>query len=185
MKTHNILVIVDAQNDFINGSLANKEAQEAVPKIVELIGSQDWDAIIATQDTHYYKYLETKEGQSLPIEHCIRTTEGWKINSNILLAIFNSSAKQFKKIEKNTFGYLDIGQEVLDIVHGIAYDDEYNITIVGFCTDICVISNALILKAGYYSNGNIYVKADCCAGVTPEKHEAALEVMKSCQINII
>lgn len=185
MKTHNILIIVDAQNDFINGSLANKEAQEAVPRIVELINSQDWDAIIATQDTHYNTYLETKEGQLLPIEHCIRNTEGWKINSDILLATFNSSAKEYQKIEKNTFGYLDICQEVLDIVHGAPYVDEYNITIVGFCTDICVISNALILKAGYYSNGNIYVKADCCAGVTPESHEAALTVMRNCQINVI
>ena len=185
MKTHNILIIVDTQNDFIDGALANKEAQEAVPRIVEFIDSQEWDAIIATQDAHYNKYLQTKEGQALPIEHCIRGTEGWKINSNILTAIFNSTAREFKKVEKNTFGYLDICQEVNDIVHGAVYADEYNITIVGFCTDICVISNALILKAGYYSNGNIYVKADCCAGVTPESHEAALTVMKSCQINVI
>lgn len=83
MKAHNILVIIDAQNDFIDESLVNKEVQEAVSRIVELIGSQEWDAIITTQDTHYHKYLQTKEGQVLPIKHCIRGTEGWKIYNNI------------------------------------------------------------------------------------------------------
>lgn len=184
MKTHNILVIIDAQNDFIDGSLANKEAQKAVPKIVELINSQDWDAIVTTQDTHGKNYLNTKEGKSLPIKHCIRGTEGWKINSDILLAIVNSTTKEFSKVEKPTFGYLDISQFVFDSTHA-ENDDKFNITVVGFCTDICLISNTLLLKAGFPFSGEISVKADCCAGTTPEMHEKALDIMRSCQINII
>lgn len=182
MKTHNILVIIDAQNDFIDRSLANKKAQEAVPKIVELIGSQDWDAIFATMDTHYEDYLQTKEGIALPVEHCIINTEGWQINNNIIKAILNNNV--FEIVYKPTFGSNDLCNKIVNTLD-IDCEDTLKITFVGFCTDICVISNVLMTKANFPYTADIYVKADCCAGVTPEKHEAALEVMRSCQINVI
>lgn len=184
MKTHNILIIIDAQNDFIDGSLANKEAQVVVPKIVELIKSQKWDTIIATQDTHHSGYLETKEGKALPITHCVLDTDGWKINNDILFAISNSHPKCFKCICKPTFGSIDLPEAIVNSVD-LDCGDELEITFVGFCTDICVISNVLMTKAYFPYTADIYVKADCCAGVTPESHEAALTVMKSCQINVI
>ena len=184
MVTHNILLIIDAQNDFIDGSLANSDAQIAVPKIIELIKSQKWDAIIATQDTHYDNYLQTKEGVSLPIKHCIIDTDGWKINKDILTSIVNSHPSCFKVVTKNTFGLSDLPNHILNSID-LDCGDEINIVFVGFCTDICVISNVLITKATFPHIFNIYVKEDCCAGVTPESHEAALTVMRNCQINII
>ena len=182
MKTHNILVIVDAQNDFIDGSLANKEAQKAVPKIVELINSQKWDAIFATMDTHYGNYLQTKEGIALPVEHCIIDTEGWQINNNIIKAITNNDC--FEIVYKPTFGSKDLCNFIINTLD-LDSGEKLKITFVGFCTDICVISNVLMTKANFPYTADIYVKADCCAGVTPKKHEAALEVMRSCQINVI
>lgn len=184
MKTHNILIIIDAQNDFIDGSLANKEAQEAVPRIVELINSQDWDAIIATQDTHNKNYLQTKEGLSLPVEHCILETKGWEINDDVINAITNVYPRYFKVISKPTFGSIDLCNNIFNILD-LDCDDELKITFAGFCTDICVISNVLMTKANFPYTADIYVKADCCAGVTPESHEAALIVMRNCQINVI
>lgn len=184
MKTHNVLIIVDAQNDFIDGSLANEEAQKAVPRIVELINSQEWDAIIATQDTHGKNYLQTKEGLSLPVEHCILETKGWKINDDVINAITNVYPRCFKVISKPTFGSIDLCNNIFNILD-LECGDELKITFVGFCTDICVISNVLMTKANFPYTADIYVKADCCAGVTPESHEAALTVMRNCQINII
>ena len=184
MLKHKILIIIDAQNDFIDGALANKEAQTAVPKIVELIKSQKWDAIIATQDTHHWGYLETKEGKALPVTHCVLDTDGWKINSDILSAISNSHPKCFKCVCKPTFGSIDLPEAIFNSVD-IECGDELEITFVGFCTDICVISNVLMIKANFPYTADIYIKEDCCAGVTPESHEAALTVMRSCQINVI
>lgn len=182
MKTHNILIIIDAQNDFLDGSLANKEAQKAVPKIVKLINSQKWDAIFATMDTHYRNYLQTKEGIALPVEHCIIDTEGWQINNDIIKAITNNDC--FEVVYKSTFGSKDLCNFIINTLD-LDSGEKLKITFVGFCTDICVISNVLMTKANFPDTADIYVKADCCAGVTPEKHEAALEVMRSCQINII
>lgn len=184
MLNHKVLVIIDAQNDFITGALANKEAQVAVPKIIELIKSQKWDAIIATQDTHHWGYLETKEGEALPVIHCVLDTDGWKINSDILSAISNSHPKCFKCICKPTFGSIDLPETIANSID-LDCGDELEITFVGFCTDICVISNVLMTKAHFPYTADIYVKEDCCAGVTPESHEAALTVMRSCQINVI
>lgn len=183
-KTHNILIIVDAQNDFIDGALANKEAQEAVPRIIELINSQKWDAIYATQDTHYTNYLQTKEGIALPIKHCIINTKGWQINNSIIKAITESNSHCFNLVYKPTFGSNDLCNRIVNTLN-LDCGEELKITFVGFCTDICVISNVLMTKANFPYTADIYVKADCCAGVTPETHEAALTVMKSCQINII
>ena len=165
------LIVIDMQNDFIDGALGTKEAQAIVPNVKKKIEEYKarGDEIIFTRDTHFYNYLETNEGKHLPVEHCIRNTHGWQIADGLEVA--GSSC-----IDKDTFGYLDWGYE---------YDLRTNeIEILGLCTDICVVSNALILKATY-PNANITVDASCCAGVTPESHQAALTTMKMCQINVI
>ena len=187
-------VLVDAQVDFITGALANKFAQAKVPNIVNKI--KNWDGvIIATHDTHFNKvqvtsgwppmegraYEETLEGQKLPVPHCIKLTDGWEIEKTILdeLQKKNQGDKyNFHSVDKYTFGMLDLPEYIKKL--GIEFDE---IEIWGFCTDICVISNALILRAAF-PNMKITVVKDCCAGVTPELHEAALKVMQSCQIDI-
>ena len=167
-----VLIVVDMQNDFIYGPLGTKEAQAIVPKVKEKIEEYNTrgDLVIFTRDTHTNNYLETNEGKYLPIEHCIKYTEGWKIIDEISHFgdhIFN----------KDTFGYHR--WFTLAGIKGLS-----EIEMVGVCTDICVISNALILKMEF-PEANIIVDATCCAGTTPEKHAAALEVMKSCQIEVI
>lgn len=183
-----ILIIVDAQNDFITGSLANPVADERVPNIAELIKSKDWDGIFATFDTHYDDYLDTPEGKLLPVPHCIYQTEGWRFDSRVHEALQEFLKTHptipFLSVLKPTFGSLSLPEEIWEALN-CTFEDTYDITICGFCTDICVVSNALILKADFFKRGNITVVADACAGVTPEKHEAALEVMRSCQINVI
>lgn len=165
MKT---LIVVDMQNDFISGPLGTKEAQAIVPNVKKKIEEYKarGDEIIFTRDTHDENYLETNEGKHLPIEHCIDGTYGWQIADGLEVA-------DSLYINKYSFGYQ----------HWKYYSFE-SIELVGLCTDICVVSNALILKSTF-PNIDITVDASCCAGVTPEKHKAALEVMKSCQINVI
>lgn len=185
----NILVVIDAQNDFIDGALANTVAQERVPNIVELINSKEWDYIFATYDTHFEDYLETKEGEKLPVKHCLYQSEGWKINDDVYQAIVNAEINGTKvtTIAKETFGYPDFGHDMMDVM-GIETEEdlqEMNITMCGFCTDICVVSNALILKACFYKEAEINVVENACAGVTKESHDAAINTMKMCQINII
>ena len=184
----NILVIVDAQNDFITGSLANSVANERVPNIVKLIKSRDWDGIFVTFDTHDDDYLTSSEGKLLPVPHCIYQTDGWKLDSRVNQALKEfldeHPTTHFSGIHKPTFGSFELVDEIWKATCD-ASEDTFNIIMCGFCTDICVISNALILKAEFYNVDNITVVADACAGVTPEKHEAALEVMRSCQINVI
>lgn len=184
----NILVIVDAQNDFITGSLANSIADERVPNIVKLIKSRDWDGIFVTFDTHYDDYLDTPEGKALPVPHCIYQTDGWRFDSRVYEALQEflktHPTTPFSSVLKPTFGSLPLPEEIWETLNS-TFDDTYDITICGFCTDICVVSNALILKADFFKRGTITVVANACAGVTPEKHEAALEVMRSCQINVI
>lgn len=183
-----ILIIVDAQNDFITGSLANSVADERVSNIVELIKSKDWDGIFATFDTHYDDYLNTPEGKALPVPHCIHQTDGWRFDPRVEKAlqefIKTHPTTPFSSVLKPTFGSIALTDEIWETLD-CTLEDTYDITICGFCTDICVVSNALILKADFFRRGNITVVADACAGVTPEKHEAALEVMRSCQINVI
>ena len=192
--TNKLGILVDAQVDFITGALANKFAQAKVPNIVNKI--KNWDGvIIATHDTHFNKvqvtsgwppmegkpYEETLEGQKLPVPHCIKLTDGWEIEKTILdeLQKKNQDDKyNFHSVDKYTFGMLDLPEYIKKL--GIEFDE---IEIWGFCTDICVISNALILRAAF-PNMKITVVKDCCAGVTPELHEAALKVMQSCQIDI-
>jgi nicotinamidase-related amidase len=178
-----ILIVVDAQNDFIDGALANNEAQDRVPNIVQKIEEFDGDAIFYTLDTHDETYLNTKEGEHLPIMHCIRSTEGWELNYDVAAAIEGAVNRNIliNVVEKYTFGSLALPV----LVKRVVGEEDFEIQIVGFCTDICVIANALILKTSYYNQGEIYVDASCCAGTTVEAHNAALAVMESCQINVI
>lgn len=172
-----VLVVVDMQNDFIDGALGTKEAQEIVPNAVKKI--KEWDGtIIFTLDSHSKDYLGTNEGKYLPVEHCIDGTNGHKINSQVWDAAI-SSVSQYSRINtlrKHTFG----STALPELLRGEEFEC---IELIGLCTDICVISNALLLKAAY-PEANIKVDAKCCAGVTPAKHKAALEVMKSCQIEV-
>lgn len=170
-----LLVVVDMQNDFIDGSLGTKEAVSIVPNVVQKINCWDGD-IIATKDTHFLNYLYTREGKNLPISHCIENTNGHKINNEVSTALVKHP-NYVAALNKLTFG----STALPEIIRGIGY--EY-IELVGLCTDICVVSNAILLKANY-PDINIAVDASCCAGVTPETHKAALQTMKMCQIDII
>ncbi len=166
-----LLVVVDMQKDFIDGALGTREAQKIVPFVIDEIKNFDGD-VVFTFDTHSSIYLETKEGKKLPVEHCIKGTDGWKLDKTI-----EPLALGKKCFEKPTFGSV----ELAEFASGGDYTD---ITLIGLCTDICVISNAMLLKA-FLPEVNISVKASCCAGVTPESHENALSAMKMCQIDII
>lgn len=181
MKAENALVVVDCQNDFITGSLANKEAQKKIPNIVNKIRNFREGVIFVTLDTHTNRYMETMEGQKLPYIHCVKGTEGWELDPNVKAALNDADLRDgvtVYYIEKPTFGSYDL-------VEKIESRDYKNIEFVGFCTDICVVSNAIMVKASVFNSAEITVDASCCAGVTPEKHNAALDVMESCQINII
>ena len=169
-----ILVVIDMQNDFIDGALGTKEAVAIVDKVVKKI--EDFDgAIYVTYDTHFEDYMETNEGKNLPVCHCVRDTEGWQLNDKVKAAL--DKKESYTEVEKITFGSIDL-PFVLAEENEM---DDAEIELVGLCTDICVVSNALILKANY-PDTDIYVDSSCCAGVTPEKHQAALETMRSCQI---
>lgn len=171
-----LLVIVDMQNDFIDGALGSKEAEKIVPKVVNKISNWDKeDDIIFTLDTHYDNYLKTKEGSKLPVEHCIFGTNGWMINSEI--AESASGRANVFQCMKPTFGSTKLSQYLLE--------KQYDyIEFVGLCTDICVISNVMLAKANL-PEATIIVDASCCAGVTPESHNNALSAMKCCHIDII
>lgn len=164
------IIIIDMQNDFVTGSLGTKEAREIVPHIIDRLKEYSKADVIFTRDTHYDNYLNTLEGKNLPVTHCVKCTHGWEI-----IPEFNIAGAGV--INKNTFGstYLPTIME---------FENLESIELCGVCTDICVISNALLLRA-HYPNTKIFVHANCCAGVTPELHEAALKVMESCQIDVI
>ena len=170
-----VLIVVDMQKDFADGALGTKEAAAIVDNVVSKIREFE-GRIFATLDTHYLDYLETSEGRKLPVPHCIRGTDGWEINAKVLQVL---AEKGYKPIEKNTFGSTALVEEI----RAIAEEKEVSIEIVGLCTDICVVSNALLLKA-FFPEMSIEVDAGCCAGVTPESHLAALETMKMCQIDV-
>lgn len=166
-----LLVVVDMQKDFIDGALGTKEAQKIVPNVIEEIKNFDGD-VVFTFDTHSSIYLDTREGKNLPVEHCIKGTDGWKLHQDIEPLSLGK-----KCFHKPTFGSVELANFVAD-------GDYTDITLIGLCTDICVISNAMLIKA-YLPEVDISVKASCCAGVTPESHENALSAMKMCQIDII
>ena len=170
------LIVVDMQNDFIDGSLGTKEAVEIVENVVKEV-QEDYDLIVCTRDTHGEDYLETNEGKHLPVVHCIKGTEGWMIRP----AISEVLDDKVQIIDKPTFGTY----ELVDLLK--EYDQKEKleeITLIGLCTDICVVSNALLIKTAF-PEIPVLVKKDCCAGVTPESHEAALLTMKMCQIEVI
>ena len=171
MKT---LIVVDMQNDFIDGALANPAAAAIIPDMAEYIKNFNGD-VICTRDTHYTDYLLTQEGKRLPVPHCICDTEGWELNE----AIFEAARHKddFVVVNKESFG--DISTICYEL-----YRDVDEIYLCGTCTDICVVSIALNLKARYPET-KIYCLGNLCAGVTPESHEAALTVMKMCQIEVI
>ena len=180
------LIIVDMQNDFIDGALGTPEAQAIVPNVVnKLKAHQHTDTVVLfTKDTHHENYLNTSEGRNLPVEHCIEGTQGWSIAKPIHDEFKNdgyvtySSGTVIKgRVLKPTFGSYDL----LNVLDDIDIDE---IELCGVCTDICVISNAIMIK-NFFPDVRVTVDASCCAGVTPEKHAAALEVMKSCQIDVI
>lgn len=179
-----VLVVVDMQNDFINGSLGTKEAQVIVPNVKRKVEEavQNGDLIVYTRDTHFDIYLNTKEGKKLPVEHCIRGTYGWRIPDELMPP---ANYEHFCIHDKYTFGLYDLPRRLHDLMMSNGRPFNYDeIELVGLCTDICVVFNALILKSFFANIFEISVDATCCAGVTPETHEAALKTMEMCQINI-
>lgn len=176
-----ILVVIDAQNDFITGSLRNEEAIAAVPALVEKILSFDGCAIFATKDTHAADYLSTPEGLKLPVVHCVKGTDGWNLDSQVQAALDSASARGIpvKYIEKPTFGSYDL----IAALKALG-DEPLDLEFVGFCTDICVVSNVLLAKAAFYDSARISVDPACCAGVTPDSHASALSTMRMCQVEI-
>ena len=184
-----VIICVDLQNDFIDGSLGSAEGQAIVPRVVEKLKNIDVanTLVLFTKDTHQNNYLETFEGKNLPVEHCIENTPGWSINKEISSVIdnmegaltYSSRTIKHSRVYKNTFGSTDL-------MHFFEkHKDEIDeVEFVGLCTDICVISNVLMARM-IMPDKVITVDASCCAGVTPERHLSALEVMKSCQINVV
>lgn len=169
------LVVVDMQKDFVDGALGTKEAVAIVPDVAKKIADFK-GAIFATLDTHFKNYMQTAEGRKLPVPHCIKGTEGWALDKTVAAAL---EQKGYTPVEKLTFGSVDLPA----MIRKAAGDEDFTIELIGLCTDICVVSNALLLKASF-PEVEIAVDAACCAGVTPEKHEAALETMRSCQIEV-
>lgn len=171
-----ILIVVDMQKDFVDGALGSKEAVAIVDNVVKKIEKFDGD-IIVTYDTHPENYMETQEGKNLPVPHCIKGTDGWKLNEKVQAAVDKKNAKA---IEKPTFG----STELPEYIKSNYNPDEIEIELIGLCTDICVVSNALLMKANFLET-KVSVDASCCAGVTPDSHSAALTTMKMCQVNVI
>lgn len=175
--TEKILLVVDMQNDFIDGSLGSGQAQAIVPNVaakVKWYFEHDY-MVIFTRDTHGADYLQSQEGKYLPVEHCIKDTHGWEISDNL-------NTERAVIWDKPTFGSPELAEQISMLMNTQGSIKE--IEIVGLCTDICVVSNALILKA-FLPEVKITVDSSCCAGVTVETHKAALETMKMCQVNII
>ena len=190
-----VLVIVDMQNDFIDGALGTPEAQAIVPNVVDKLKAHQYTdtVVLFTKDTHYEWYLETSEGKKLPVPHCIKDTPGWSIVKPIHdefkndgYATYSSSTVINGRILKEVFGSYSLIDTICNIMKQADENDNAinEIELCGVCTDICVVSNALMIKNAF-PDVKITIDASCCAGVTPEKHAAALEVMKSCQIDVI
>ena len=168
-----ILVVVDMQNDFIDGALGTSEAQAIVPLVKEKIEKFD-GKVIFTRDTHFDNYMQTQEGKNLPVPHCIKDTEGWEIRGEL------EALRTRPAIDKPTFGSVALGKLLAE---ENMQEPIESITFVGLCTDICVISNAMIAKA-FLPEVPLIVDAACCAGVTPQSHRNALEAMKVCPIAV-
>ncbi len=171
----NLLIVVDMQKDFVDGALGTPEAAAIVENVCNKIRQFEGD-IIVTYDTHQENYMGTREGKFLPVPHCIKGTPGWELDAKVQAAL---SEKRYQVIEKPTFGSVTLPEYVRK--HYSLSD--LSIELVGLCTDICVVSNALLLKA-HFTETDIAVDSSCCAGVTPESHNAALTTMKMCQITV-
>lgn len=170
-----LLLVIDMQNDFIDGSLGTKEAQKILPAVIEKVREFDGD-VIFTRDTHFENYMETQEGRRLPVPHCIKGTAGWELAPELERLRAERNAPVFDKL---TFGCKE-----LPVYLAESYPEGLeSAELIGVCTDICVISNALLLKA-FFPELPVSVTASLCAGVTPESHEIALKAMKMCQIEV-
>ena len=169
------LIVVDMQKDFVDCALGSAEAVAIVDNVVKKIRTFEGDLIV-TYDTHSQDYMDTAEGRNLPVPHCIKGTEGWVLDSKVAAAL---EGRKYYPVEKPTFGSVALPQYIKD-----HYDPmELEIELIGLCTDICVVSNALLLKA-HFPEMPISVDSQCCAGVTVQSHDAALLTMKMCQINV-
>ena len=169
-----VLIVVDMQRDFINGSLGTKEAQAIVPAVAERIASFE-GKVFFTRDTHRKNYLETQEGRKLPVVHCVKGTPGWEIDPALPVPAGAET------VDKPTFGSEKLARRLKALDREEKIEE---IVMLGLCTDICVISNALLIKA-FLPETPVAVDSGCCAGVTPESHRRALEAMRSCQIGIL
>jgi nicotinamidase-related amidase len=183
-----VLIVVDMQNDFIDGALGTSEARKIVPLIRDKISACGrGTGVIFTRDTHGEDYLSTQEGSLLPVIHCVKNTDGHKINKELYLAYYENTQRHavnvgvtpISIINKYTFGSIDLMRFIENLVSNGLEEIEF----IGLCTDICVIANAILAKT-YFPETKIFVDASCCAGTTPEKHRSAIEVMKSLQIII-
>lgn len=170
-----ILIVVDMQKDFVDGALGTAEATAIVDTVAAKIAAHD-GPIAVTYDTHGENYMDTAEGKKLPVPHCIRGTDGWRLNDRVAEAL---TGKEYTPIEKPTFGSVALPALVKNLSGG----EDFSLELIGLCTDICVVSNALLLKANF-PEVPISVDASCCAGVTQESHNAALATMRCCQIDI-
>lgn len=170
------LIVVDMQKDFVDGALGTPEAVAIVPAVCDRIRAFDGEVIV-TYDTHPDTYLDTAEGKKLPVPHCVKGTDGWQLDAAVADAL---TGKSYHTVEKPTFGSIDLPY----LVAAMAGEEDFSVTLIGLCTDICVVSNALLLKA-HFPEKTIRVDAACCAGVTPDTYTAALTTMKMCQIDIV
>lgn len=169
-----LLIVVDMQNDFIDGALGTREAQAIVDKVKEKI--LDFKGpVIFTRDTHGENYMETQEGKNLPVPHCIKGTDGWQIRPEL------DALRKTRPVDKPGFGSVELGRMLLDMN---AEEAIGSVTLVGLCTDVCVISNALIIKA-FLPEVPVKVDAACCAGISPQSHDNALSAMAMCQVEIL
>ncbi len=169
------LIVVDMQNDFVSGALGTAEAAAIVPHVVQKIEEFDGDVVV-TYDTHEENYLDTAEGRKLPVVHCVKDTDGWQLHAAVQAAL---DKKGYIAVEKPTFGSTALPA----LLDALANGEPFEAELCGLCTDICVVSNALLLKA-HYPSYPLSVDAACCAGVTKESHEAALVTMRMCQIDV-
>jgi nicotinamidase-related amidase len=174
-----ILVVIDMQNDFLEGSLRNEEGINIIPNVVNKIKEykNNGHIVVATRDTHDIAYLQSQEGKKLPVIHCVKKSDGWKINEEV-----NEALGEVLVFDKPTFGSLELAYWLNDNYGNT--QSELEIEFVGVCTDICVVSNAILIKA-HLPEAKLICDASCCAGVTKESHKAALQTMKSCQIQVI
>lgn len=170
-----LLLVIDMQNDFIDGALGTEEAQAIVPAVLKRVREFEGD-ILYTRDTHFETYLETQEGKNLPVPHCIKGTPGWELQPELKKL---SEAMDSPILDKLTFG----SRELPDFLEERYPEGLASVELIGLCTDICVISNAMLLKA-FFPELPVSVTASCCAGVTPQSHENALNAMKMCQITV-